>query len=291
MHHRVVSTRRKAGQTAAKHIRAIARLSKWRQRFGAFLPRAALGGSATCQNSLALGHYRPPLQGIQFAASAAVEIVVRSGLEHRAKTPVHGPNSVFKKERRLPMNALAQSNFTCLPSARAQRRMLSQPGEPLFIAAWLDALMIHFEVDAADLQRDVPFELDLWDGRAFVSLVAFTMRDMRPRFGGKWTALLFRPIATHHFLNVWTYVRHGEECGIHFLAEWLTNRLAVMLGPRTFGLPYRYGRISYRRDLENGVISGRVADGKGDASLTFETLGRSSNSALPFQACAGWFTG
>ncbi|HEV2330662.1 MAG TPA: DUF2071 domain-containing protein [Verrucomicrobiae bacterium] len=168
------------------------------------------------------------------------------------------------------MNATAQTNLTCLPSAQAHRLMLSQPGEPLFIAAWLNVLMIHFEVDAAALQSDVPFELDLWKGRAFVSLVAFTICDMRPRFGGKWAALLFRPIATHHFLNVRTYVRHCDECGIHFLAEWLTNRLSVMLGPTTFGLPYRYGRISYRRDLEDGGFSGRVTDAKSRAALSFE---------------------
>jgi uncharacterized protein YqjF (DUF2071 family) len=157
------------------------------------------------------------------------------------------------------MNATTQSNLTCLPSEQAQRRMLSQFGEP-----------IHFEVDAEALQRDVPFELDLWNGKAFVSLVAFTMRGMRPRFGGKWTALLFRPIATHHFLNVRTYVRHGDEYGIHFIAEWLTNRLAVMLGPRTFGLPYRYGRISYHCDLESGSYCGRITDANKSTALTFE---------------------
>ena len=47
------------------------------------------------------------------------------------------------------------------------------------------ALFIHFEVDAERLQRDVPFPLDLRDGKAYVSLVAFTMRAMRFRFGGK----------------------------------------------------------------------------------------------------------
>ena len=72
-------------------------------------------------------------------------------------------------------------------SARAQRRLLSVPGEPLFIADWDRPLMIHYEVDPVALQRVMPFELDLWDGRAFVSLVAFTLRRMRPRLGGKRT--------------------------------------------------------------------------------------------------------
>jgi hypothetical protein len=161
--------------------------------------------------------------------------------------------------------------------------MLSQRRETLFIAAWVDALMIHFQVDAKELQRDVPFQLDLLDGKAFVSLVAFTMRGMRPRLGGKLAALLFRPIATHHFLNVRTYVRHAGECGIHFIAEWLTSRLAVMLGPTTFGLPYRYGRISYRGDLENAGFTGQVADVNNGAALKFEArLARLNN----YQTCA-----
>ena len=142
--------------------------------------------------------------------------------------------------------------------------------------------MIHFEVNAATLQRDVPFELDLWNGKAFVSLVAFTMLNMRPHRGGKLAALLFRPIATHNFLNVRTYVRQGDVCGIHFMAEWLTNRLAVLLGPSTFGLPYHYGHISYQGDLKKGCISGRIVDPNNRTALTFDA--RLTN-ATAFQPC------
>lgn len=98
-------------------------------------------------------------------------------------------------------------------------------------------------MDAEALQRDVPFQLDLRERRAFVSLVAFTMSGIRPRFGGGLATWLFRPISTHDFLNVRRYVRHGGELGIHFLAEWLSSRLAVKLGPATFGLTYRLGKI------------------------------------------------
>jgi hypothetical protein len=70
------------------------------------------------------------------------------------------------------------------PSKAARERMLSRRGEPLFVAGWHRALMIHFEVDAKALQRDVPFQLDLFDRRAFVSTVAFTMCGMKPRLGG-----------------------------------------------------------------------------------------------------------
>jgi hypothetical protein len=158
--------------------------------------------------------------------------------------------------------------------------MLSRRGEPLFIAAWLRVLMIHFEVDADSLQRDVPFQLDLYNGRAFVSLVFFTMQGLRPRFGGRWTAQLFKPIATHDFLNVRTYVMCDGEPGIHFLAEWLNSRLAVCLGPRTFGLPYRHGHIAYDFNWQQGRLQGCVTEVKGGNQLAF-------NGALPAPASLG----
>jgi len=150
-------------------------------------------------------------------------------------------------------------------SEAGRLRLLSMRGEPLFIADWDRALMIHFEVDPEELQRAVPFELDLWEDRAYVSLVAFTMSGMRPRLGGRLLGWILRPIATHDFLNVRTYVRCGDETGIYFLAEWLANRLSVALGPRAFGLPYRYGKLNYRHESPSGLLEGRVTDPAGSA--------------------------
>ena len=116
--------------------------------------------------------------------------------------------------------------------------------------------MIHYEVEPEALQKAVPFEVDRRDGRAFVSLVAFTLRRMRPRFGGALSELLFKPIGTHEFLNVRTYVRYGNETGIFFLAEWLSNRLSVALGPTVFGLPYRWGTSRYEHDWAREHLAG-----------------------------------
>ncbi len=167
-------------------------------------------------------------------------------------------------------------------SALAQKRMLGVWREPLFHADWLRAVFIHYEVDATDLQRAVPFELDLYEGRAFVSLVAFTMRDMRPCVGGKLTAWLFKPIATHEFLNVRAYVRHHSEPGIHFLAEWLNNPLSVHLGPALFGLPYRLGKLTYQHRHEEGKISGRVASGNSADYLAYQAA---LDPAAQFRPC------
>jgi uncharacterized protein YqjF (DUF2071 family) len=154
----------------------------------------------------------------------------------------------------------------------------------MFIAAWQRVLMMHFEVDAASLQRDVPFQLDLRNGRAFVSLVAFSMEEMRPRIGGALAARLFKPIATHNFLNVRTYVVHNGEPGIHFLAEWLSSRLAVLLGPKTFGLPYRYGRIAYDLNEQCRPLKGRVTDAHAGTDLIFKGIEAEPKRCVPGEA-------
>jgi uncharacterized protein YqjF (DUF2071 family) len=149
----------------------------------------------------------------------------------------------------------AVASRTTLSDA-ARRRMLAVRGEPMFYARWDRAVFIHYAADPVTLQRDVPFELDLWDGRAFVSLVAFTLVRMRPRIGGRVGEWLLKPIATHEFLNVRTYVRHAGEPGIFFLAEWLNNRASVLLGPRSFGLPYRFGKLVYHHARDGAALRG-----------------------------------
>ena len=153
---------------------------------------------------------------------------------------------------------LAPEEKTGALSEAARHRILGVRGNPLFVCDWLRAVFIHYEVDAETLQREVPFRLDLHEGRAYLSLVAFAMRNMRPRFGGRMAAALFSPIATHGFLNVRAYVEHDGETGIFFLAEWLPNRLSLWLGPPVFGLPYRRGLLEYHHEHENGKLSGTV---------------------------------
>lgn len=153
-------------------------------------------------------------------------------------------------------------------SEAGKRRLLSKVGEPLFLARWDRTVFIHYATDGKLLQRQVPFELELRDGRAFVSVVAFTLQRMRPRLGGRFGEWLFKPIATHEFLNIRTYVRHAGEPGIFFLAEWLSNPLSVRLGPRTFGLPYKFGRLTYDHARSAGEIRAEIAAREGRLSYS-----------------------
>ena len=156
------------------------------------------------------------------------------------------------------MNTISTTEASNYLSEEGKARLLSRRGEPLFLAGWERALFIHFEVDAEALQRDVPFPLERHDGKAYVSLVAFTMRDMRFRFGGKALSFLLKPIATHCFLNVRTYVKHGGERGIFFITEWLSNWLSVQLGPLLYGLPYHFAKINYDHAHEGKHLYGNV---------------------------------
>src|SRR5438477_319014 len=66
---------------------------------------------------------------------------------------------------------------------------------PILVADWRDALFVHFRVDPALLQPSVPLPLDLFDGQAYISLVAFTQHNLRPTIGGRLAAWLSKPLA------------------------------------------------------------------------------------------------
>lgn len=188
------------------------------------------------------------------------------------------------------MKTVAATEYRSSLSESARERITSVRGQPLFYGDWLRAMFIHYEVDADVLQRVVPFDLDLDGGRAYVSLVAFTMRGMRPCIGGKVSELLLKPISGHEFLNVRAYVRHGNETGIYFLAEWLSNRLSVALGPRIFGLPYRLGRLEYRHEHEDGLLHGVVSESTNGTKTTDKRpsleYGALVEAAPKFRPCA-----
>lgn len=158
------------------------------------------------------------------------------------------------------------------------------PGfRPALLADWEDATFVHYALPPEELQPHVPFELDLFEGSAFISLVAFTQRQLRPRLGGRIAAALSAPLAGHPFLNVRTYVRHGGEPGIYFLCEWIPNRLAAWLGPPLYGLPYRIGSLKYRYDRMAGDCHHEVR-ARG-ATLAFDAAPVSQ--ALPAPALPG----
>ena len=120
-------------------------------------------------------------------------------------------------------------------------------------ADWDRVLMLHWSVPPAALQKWVPFDLDLREGKAWVSAVAFTLRGMR--LAGRWTL----PFTQHAFLNLRAYVKVGGESGIYFLREWVPLLPSIPLARPLYGLPFSCGRLSFRHYPECGVLAGEVS--------------------------------
>ncbi len=111
---------------------------------------------------------------------------------------------------------------------------------------WHHLLFVHWEVPVEPLRALLPagLELDTFHGRAYVGLVPFTMRGVRPR------GLPSVPwLSNFHETNVRTYVhRGGRDPGVWFFSLDAANPAAVALGRAWFGLPYHHARMCVEVD-------------------------------------------
>jgi uncharacterized protein YqjF (DUF2071 family) len=130
------------------------------------------------------------------------------------------------------------------PTARPDRRAV-------MYQEWRHLLFLHWEIPAQTLQLLLPpgLEIDTFEGRAYVGLVPFTMRAVRPR------CLPSVPwLSYFHETNVRTYVtRGGRDPGVWFFSLDAANPVAVALARSTFGLPYHHARMCVEVDPAIGA--------------------------------------
>jgi uncharacterized protein YqjF (DUF2071 family) len=150
----------------------------------------------------------------------------------------------------------------------ARERFLATEQAPTFLCEWPRVLFVHYRVEPAVLQPSVPFELELFEGKAIVSLAAFSMYRFRPRRGGNLGEWLFRPASSNHFFNVRAYVRHGGESGVYFMTQWLSHPFCLLGKLPMLRLPWHLGRISCEHSHESGRLTGQVR-GRGRHTLTY----------------------
>ena len=145
-------------------------------------------------------------------------------------------------------------------SALARARLLSLKDDPFLFANWERVVFLHYLIAPEVLRPPVPepFELELHEGKACVSLVALTMRHFRPCRPCSLVAWPFRPIARQCFLNVRTYVRWGDEPGALFLQGWLSKPFGIGAPLSGLGLPCGFGSLEYGHGCEGGVLSAVV---------------------------------
>ncbi|MDR3618000.1 MAG: DUF2071 domain-containing protein [Paludisphaera borealis] len=125
---------------------------------------------------------------------------------------------------------------------------------------WRDLLFLHWAVDPDSLRRLLPpgLDLDLFEGAAYVGLVPFTMRGVRP-IG----LPPVRGLSAFHETNVRTYVHlDGRDPGVWFFSLDAANRIAVRVARRLFHLPYYDARLFLEREsFPSSVASSAILYG------------------------------
>ena len=114
-----------------------------------------------------------------------------------------------------------------------------------FYQEWNDAIFLHWEVELEELKKFVPkeLEIDLFEGKPWVSVVAFAMEEIRPRF-----LPAIAPISNFFEINVRTYVKTKSKTGVYFLSMEGGKDLSCKVAKLISELPYRYSSI--KREME-----------------------------------------
>jgi uncharacterized protein YqjF (DUF2071 family) len=144
--------------------------------------------------------------------------------------------------------------------------------------SWEDLLFAHWRVDAGQLRKLIPPELELQehDGSAWLGITPFVLTGFRLR-----GTLPLPRISTFPELNVRTYVTAGGKPGIWFFSLDAGSLIAVEAARRTYKLPYFHARMKVeRRGGSVGYLSSR-RDAARPFVLEAEYRGEDVESTLP----------
>ncbi len=110
--------------------------------------------------------------------------------------------------------------------------------------SWRDLLFVHWALPIEAVRPLVPagIELDPWDGRAWVGLVPFAMRRIRPSWLPRAFAMDFLE------LNARTYVHHRGRPAVWFFSLDASSWLAVRAARAGWSLPYFHAAMESSRE-------------------------------------------
>ena len=146
--------------------------------------------------------------------------------------------------------------------------------------SWQNLLFLHWRYDPEVVQRSLPegLTVDTFDGAAWVGIVPFFMRNIRP-----WWFSTVPGISNFLEVNLRTYVydRHGTP-GVWFYSLDANQGLAVRWGRGLFSLPYWPSRMraAKRADEEIDFHSHRAGTDPALASrFTYRAAGPPRHAA------------
>jgi uncharacterized protein len=137
---------------------------------------------------------------------------------------------------RSPDEPMVLNDFNYSILNDTAHRPWPMPESPwLMTQTWHDLLFAHWPVDATILRAYVPgvFEIDTFEGRAWIAVVPFKMTNVAPRGV---PALPWMSVFPE--LNVRTYVRVNRRPGVYFFSLDATNPVAVAVARTLVHLPY-----------------------------------------------------
>lgn len=134
---------------------------------------------------------------------------------------------------------------------------------------WSELLFIHIEVDAQELAKLIPekLELDLFQGKAYVSLVPFKMEDIRPIFC---PSLPY--FSSMNEFNLRTYVKFKDQSAVYFFSLDADKTLHIEFARKIFKLNYLKAKINYsseNRTKSFNCIRKDSRDHQTEASIKF----------------------
>ena len=142
--------------------------------------------------------------------------------------------------------------------------MLQRPaGRPqVMYQAWQKLLFLHWQVEVEEIQKMLPegLRVDTFEGRAYVGVVPFYMRNIRPRY------LPSLPWVSNFLeLNVRTYVYDAKGVpGVWFFSLDANQAFAAYCGRRFFHMPYTSAKMKAEQRGDGFIHYQCLRQGRGD---------------------------
>jgi uncharacterized protein YqjF (DUF2071 family) len=123
---------------------------------------------------------------------------------------------------------------------------------------WHDTIFCHWKIPVKPLLEMLPpgLELDTLNGEAWITLVLFTVKKLRPKY-----IPAFIPVSNFDEVNLRTYVLHDNVPGIYFFSVEAQKAFSVLLAKMVTGIPYTHTSIKrdyHRYSVKNGPDGRRV---------------------------------
>ena len=163
--------------------------------------------------------------------------------------------------------------MTLPPPAHTNRLKLRdrlQHRAPVMYQNWRQLLFLHWEFDPDIIQATLPpgLHVDSLASKAYVGLVPFFMRDVRPRFVPS-----IPGISNFLELNLRTYAYDDRGLpGVWFYSLDANQWLAVQVAKKFFGLPYHYADMKARESAAGEITFSSRRGGDARSPSVFRYL-------------------